>query len=66
MLVLSRKTEQKILINGDTVVQILRVSGDRVVLGIDAPKSVNVVRMEILENAVARCIAEGSETLPSS
>jgi carbon storage regulator len=47
MLILSRKIEQSIIINGDIVVKILRVDRDSVKLGIDAPQDVVVNREEI-------------------
>ena len=47
MLILSRKVEQSIIINGDIVVRVLSVDRDIVKLGIDAPKEVVVNREEI-------------------
>ena len=47
MLILSRKIEQSIIINGDITVKILRVDRDSVKLGIDAPQDVVVNREEI-------------------
>ena len=49
MLVLSRKVEQKIVIDKNIVVTILSVSGDKVKIGIEAPKDVSVNRQEIEE-----------------
>jgi carbon storage regulator len=46
MLVLSRKAGQSLLI-GETVVKFKKVSGGRVVLCIDAPKEVKVLRKEL-------------------
>jgi carbon storage regulator len=47
MLILSRKVEQSIIINGDIVVKVLRLDRDKVKLGIDAPEKVIVNREEI-------------------
>ena len=47
MLILSRKIEQSIIINGDIVVKVLGVDRDTVKLGIDAPEEVVVNREEI-------------------
>ena len=47
MLVLSRKTSQRITIGGDVVVTVLRTNRGTVKLGIDAPPEVRVVRGEI-------------------
>lgn len=48
MLVLTRKTEQGIIIDGVTIVRILAVDGERVKLGIDAPKHIGVLREELV------------------
>jgi carbon storage regulator len=47
MLILSRKVEQSIIINGNIVVKVLCVDRDTVKLGVDAPKEVAVNREEI-------------------
>ena len=49
MLVLSRQRHQKIMINDDIIITIVDVRGDKVRLGIEAPRSVDVHRMEIYE-----------------
>jgi carbon storage regulator len=49
VLVLSRKCEQSLLIGGDIVLTVLSIDGDRVKLGITAPRSVAVMREEIYE-----------------
>jgi carbon storage regulator CsrA len=48
MLVLSRKTRQEIIIGSDIVVTVVSVKGNRVKIGIEAPKNVKVVRKELL------------------
>ncbi len=47
MLVLTRKTEEKIYVGNDIVITIVQVKGDRVRLGIEAPKHVRVLREEV-------------------
>lgn len=47
MLILTRKPEQSIIIDGHIVVTILAVDGDRVKLGIRAPAEVAIVREEV-------------------
>ena len=49
MLVLSRKLKESIVINGKVVVTVLRVRGDNVLLGIDAPLEIPVHRQELYE-----------------
>jgi carbon storage regulator len=47
MLVLSRKSGEKILIGEDVEVVVLQVDGDRVKLGFVAPRYVPIFRAEI-------------------
>ena len=49
MLVLSRKTNESIIIDGNITVSVLRVDHDNVRLGIDAPLEIPVLRKEIYE-----------------
>ena len=48
MLVLSRKVNQSIVINGNITVTVVDIRGDSVRLGIQAPREVSVHREEIL------------------
>lgn len=52
MLVLSRKMGEGININKDITIEILSVSGDRVQLGINAPKEVRIFRKELLDQTI--------------
>jgi len=47
MLVLTRKTDESVVIDGRIVVRVLRVDGDGVKLGIEAPAEVSVHREEV-------------------
>jgi carbon storage regulator len=47
MLVLTRRLEQSIVINGDIVISVLAIDGDRVKLGISAPANVSILREEV-------------------
>lgn len=47
MLVLSRKTNEKIVIADQIRITVIEIRGDKVRLGIDAPRSVSVHREEI-------------------
>ena len=49
MLVLSRKTNESIVIDGNITVSVLRVDHDNVRLGIEAPLEIPVFRKEIYE-----------------
>lgn len=49
MLVLSRKREEKIMIGDDIVITVVEIRGDKVRLGIEAPRTVAVHRAEVYE-----------------
>jgi carbon storage regulator len=49
MLVLSRKLNETIVINDNIVVTVVEVRGDKVRLGIEAPKEVAVHRREVYD-----------------
>jgi carbon storage regulator len=59
MLVLSRKKDESIVINGSIVVTIVEVRGDKVRLGIVAPREVSVHRSEVIEAIEARLMPAG-------
>ena len=49
MLVLSRKKNESIVINNDITVTVVEIRGDKVRLGIVAPKTVPVHRQEVYD-----------------
>lgn len=49
MLVLSRHRDEKIVINGEIVITVIEIRGDKVRLGIEAPRVVPVHRLEVFE-----------------
>ena len=53
MLVLSRKAGERILIGEDVVINIVRIGPNTVKIGIEAPKSVNIIREELCETVGA-------------
>jgi len=48
VLILTRKSEQGIIIAGDVTVRVLAIEGERVKLGIDAPRSISVLYEELV------------------
>lgn len=48
-LVLSRVTDEQIIIGDDIVITVVAIRGDKVRLAIRAPKSIGVHRMEVYE-----------------
>ena len=49
MLILSRKLNESIVIDGNIIVKVVKVEGDIVKLGIQAPPEVPVHRQEVYE-----------------
>ena len=49
MLVLSRKKNESIVINDDITIVVVEIRGDKVRLGIEAPKEIPVHRNEVYE-----------------
>ncbi len=53
MLVLSRKKDEKIIIGDNITLMVIEIRGDKVRLGIDAPKEISVHREEVY-NAIQK------------
>jgi carbon storage regulator len=47
VLVLSRRPEQSIVLGDEITITVLGIDGDRVRLGIDAPRRISVLRQEL-------------------
>jgi carbon storage regulator len=47
MLVLSRKAGEKVVIDGNITVEIVRIQGNRITIGIEAPADVKILRGEL-------------------
>lgn len=57
MLVLSRKLNEKIVIDGGIVITVVKIDRNQVRIGIEAPGHVPVYREEILPAAMAEQLA---------
>jgi len=57
MLVLTREKNESVVIGGQIIVTIVEIRGDRVRLGITAPKSTTVIRKEV-HDAMSRPSAD--------
>ena len=67
MLVLSRKKNQSIILDGNISIEVLQIKGNTVRLGINAPKSVRVLRGELKPFGMAgECMVEFSIENPDS
>lgn len=67
MLVLSRKLNQNIVIDGQIIVKVVRLDGDVVKLGIQAPQSISVHRQEVydeIERSNKKAIRSGQRIAP--
>jgi carbon storage regulator len=60
MLVLSRRENQQIQIGENVLITVVRVSGDTVRIGVEAPREVSVMRTELLDSAGGRGLAQRS------
>ena len=49
MLLLSRKKDESIVINNDVTITVIEIRGDRVRIGVTAPKEVPVHRQEVFD-----------------
>jgi carbon storage regulator len=61
MLVLSRKKNESIIINDNITVTVIEIRGDKVRLGIEAPKDVTVHRREVYEAIQSQAKLRDSE-----
>lgn len=66
MLVLSRKRDERIVIGDNIVITVIEVRGDKVRLGIEAPKEVPVHRQEVMEALKRAAAAPAAESQPGT
>lgn len=53
MLILTRKKEESIIINGNIEIQIISIEEGKVKIGIEAPKDIEIYRSEVFEKIEA-------------
>ena len=63
MLVLSRKANERIRIGHDIIVTVLRIQGNRTVIGVEAPEGVPMHRQEVYDQIYTE---EGPRTGPQT
>ncbi|QEG34055.1 carbon storage regulator [Bythopirellula goksoeyrii] len=71
MLVLSRKEAERIRLGDDIVITVVRIGGDKVRIGIEAPKEVLVLRDELepfekAPQSVSACVETGLAELQAA
>ena len=49
MLIISRKKNEGLVINGNIDITVIDIQGDKIRIGIDAPDEIKIVRKELLE-----------------
>ncbi|MFN9437672.1 MAG: carbon storage regulator [Planctomycetota bacterium] len=49
MLVLSRKVGDKVVIDGNITVEVVKIQGDRIILGVVAPPNIKILRGELTQ-----------------
>jgi carbon storage regulator len=65
MLVLSRKKNESIVINNDITIVVVEIRGDKVRLGVEAPKEVPVHRREVYDAIKRNATQSGDAVGPS-
>jgi carbon storage regulator len=66
MLVLSRKKNESIVINNDITIVVVEIRGDKVRLGVEAPKEVPVHRREVYDAIKRNEMAQGGQSTEPS
>ncbi|HEX5102694.1 MAG TPA: carbon storage regulator [Pirellulaceae bacterium] len=66
MLVLSRKENERLIIDGNVVVTVVRVAGGKVRLGIEAPTNVHVKRQELIDRPMSGDLRSAVRRSPSA
>jgi len=67
MLVLSRKSNENIVIGDDIIIKVVRLEGDVVKIGIQAPASVSVHRQEVydeIQKSNKEAVSKGRRSVP--
>ena len=64
MLVFSRKKDETLVINDEITVTVVEIRGDKVRLGVEAPRHLSVYRREVNEAIMAQ--SEGMSSRPST
>jgi carbon storage regulator len=67
MLVLTRRSDESLVINNDIVITILSIEGDKVKVGITAPREIAVLRKELWDaineqNKIAELLSTNPES----
>ncbi len=64
MLVLSRKTGERIMIGDQVVITVVRIGPNNVRIGIEAPRDMNIVREELCSQPIGTAAGGGGSEPP--
>lgn len=64
MLVVTRKTDESLIIADNIEITVLEVSKDKVKIGISAPKDIKIIRNELIDTQNANKASAASKVLP--
>ena len=64
MLVLSRKKNESIIVDDSIVITVVEIRGDKVRLGIEAPREVSIHRSEVRDAIAAAETEQATEVVP--
>lgn len=64
MLVITRKISESIVIGDNIKINILDVSGDKIKIGIDAPKNIKIMRNEVFDTMRNNIEAVKTDKMP--
>jgi carbon storage regulator len=65
MLVLSRKVGERVQLGDNITVTLVKIQGNVVRLGIDAPAGMTVSREELLKRVASKCNGDAAEQQPA-
>lgn len=63
MLVLSRKVGEQLVIGGNIVVEVVRIQGNRITLGVVAPADIKILRAELEARPTQPTLADQSDAV---
>lgn len=66
MLVLSRKQDEKIIIGDSITLMVVSIQGDKVRLGIEAPRQVSIHREEVYQAIQKERVEDDQDVRPST
>lgn len=66
MLVITRKTDESLIIADNIEITVLEVSKDKVKIGVSAPKDIKIIRNELIDTQNVNKDSESTAELPKN